>query len=170
MSQSWGIVVKDSDLARRRPGFVEITCTDLAAFRAWSATDQFQTIDMLTVAKARVTAGTMAATALDDLEKITGFNSNPDGLLASRLLRETSGNLVDTVRYDWVHNLMQGGIFVIECESLLAASKPFGVTRAMLQAFLGDAAWEFPKFAATKSKQLHRIFDERRVSTDDPAR
>jgi len=39
-----------------------------------------------------------------------------------------------------------------------------------LQDCLRDAAWQFPKARSTKAKQLHRIFDEHRVSSEAPTK
>ena len=38
-----------------------------------------------------------------------------------------------------------------------------GVTRRAIKDFLGDDAWRFPASSRVKAKQLHRIFDEKRI-------
>ena len=118
---------------------------------------------LLVAARARVLAGTMPATRCNELEMVTGINANPHGLLASEHLH----SIVDTVSactYDWVHNMLQDGVFSVEVQAVLTA---VGVERAAVQAFLSQT-WVFPRFHAVKSKQLHRIFDERRVSANQP--
>ena len=68
---------------------------------------------------------------------------------------------------DWVHTLFQHGVFHSEVEGLLKVTKRFGVTRQRIQDFLRDEAWQFPQCSRSKNKQLHRIFDERRVSAKE---
>jgi hypothetical protein len=69
--------------------------------------------------------------------------------------------------WDWVHTLLQSGVFTSEVEAFLHAAAPRGVTRAQIQHFLKDPEWRFPHFQRVKQRQLRRIFDERRVSSDD---
>jgi hypothetical protein len=68
---------------------------------------------------------------------------------------------VAVVTYDWVHNMLQDGVFTLEAQAFLAAA---GVERCQVQAMLRDEAWCFPRCQASKCKQLHKVFDERRVS------
>ncbi len=81
--------------------------------------------------------------------------------------------LIDPVAvttYDWVHTLLQNGVFHAEVEAILKAASKFGVTRRVIQDFLRDEAWQFPQCQKSKSKQLHRIFDEKRRSAAEPDR
>jgi len=124
---------------------------------------------MLIAAYGRYNAGTMTKAKFEELEIVVGFNANPSGLLASQLLPTcASVNLVSATTYDWVHNMLQNGVFTVECEELLRAAEPFGVSRTMIQAFLGDSAWEYPQFSKSKTNQLHRIFDKRRIPENNP--
>lgn len=67
--------------------------------------------------------------------------------------------------YDWVHNCLQHGIFNEEVEALLRVAKTRGLSRDEIQSFLKDSEWSFAKSRSRKMKDLHRIFDERRVSS-----
>ena len=77
---------------------------------------------------------------------------------------------VATTTYDWMHTLLQGGVFIVEVEAMLAEAAAFGVTRRAVQACLRDESWVFPSFTKTKSKQLHKVFDDKRQSVTDPGK
>lgn len=93
-----------------------------------------------------------------------GFRWNPEGIVASRALADLVNPAMD-VRYDWVHSLLQAGVLNAEVEALLAVAP---ISRRELQAFLADPAWRFPHCQEVKQRSLHRVFDERRISEDEP--
>lgn len=157
---------KDSGLAHLRPGMVEITCPDAASFKSWRPAEVRGVIATLREAKARVDMGLLSASRYNDLEGSVGLHYNPDGLLASRAL-ESHVNPVDAVTYDWVHSLLQDGVFTVEAQAILQAAH---VPRGQVQDMLRDPSWRFPRFRLAKSRELHRIFDPRRVSQDNPGR
>jgi hypothetical protein len=72
--------------------------------------------------------------------------------------------------YDWMHTLLQGGVLNEEVEALLSEAGSFGISRRAIQEFLRDQSWQFPQCSKSKSRQLHRIFDEKRQSATDPGR
>ncbi len=74
---------------------------------------------------------------------------------------------IDNVTYDWVHTLLQHGVFTMEVEGFLQAAVPFGLSRGQIQDFLKDPAWRYQQFQMSKQRLLHRIFDERRAASDD---
>jgi hypothetical protein len=73
---------KNTDLAARDPGYVEIGCHDVDSFRSWSPAQLAKMVDLLRAANARVSAGTMTKGQFTDLEMAVGLNYNPLGLLA----------------------------------------------------------------------------------------
>ena len=75
---------------------------------------------------------------------------------------------VAVTTYDWMHTLLQGGVFNAEVEAMLTVAAPFGVTRRTIQDWLRDDAWQFPSCTKAKAWELHRIFDERRQAATDP--
>lgn len=154
---------QSSDLAHRQHGVVEITSSNVTAFRTLSRVEFRKAIYMLGAATSKVAAKTMTKTAFNELEMMTGFRWNPCGVLACRTLHDHVAPL-EVVRYDWVHSALQGGIINAEVEAMLAAT---GIPRQELQSMLADTAWRFPQATATKSKGLHRVFDERRLAADD---
>ena len=76
-------------------------------------------------------------------------------------------NPIEFVTYDWVHSMLQHGVFNLEVEGFLQVGSPFGVSRKQMQEFLQDPAWRYPHFQSSKKRQLYRIFDARRVGSDD---
>lgn len=141
---------------------------DHTAYKSWSADDVHKSSSTLAAAARRVSTGTMTQTAFNELSMMIGFNHNPHGILTDlRMLR--MANPVVTTRYDWVHCMLQQGVFTIEVEALLNASASAGVTRAELQRFLADSTWEYPHRSKTSSRQLHRVFQECRVSDEKPS-
>ena len=70
--------------------------------------------------------------------------------------------------YDWMHTLLQGSVLNEEVEALMAEAGTFVITRRAIQEFLRDQSWRFPQCSRAKSKELHRIFDEKRQSEKEP--
>jgi hypothetical protein len=77
---------KDSGLAHRKPGYVEIDCTDPALLRSWSASQVYFAADAVATAAGQLAAGTMSKGDFDEFEKSVGIN-NGNGMLMSKLLR-----------------------------------------------------------------------------------
>ena len=155
-------------MATRRPGYVEITCCDSSSFREWSDTDLWTVVDALGAAKARVEAGTLTKTKFHELETATGLNCNPHGLLVDPDLRPHL-RPANILTWDWVHCVLQDGTLTTELELLLGAATPFEVSKELIREFLKDPLWHFPSSSKAKLKQLHRVFDDHRLS-DDPDR
>ncbi len=155
-----------SDVAHRRPGFVEIDAHDVADFKLWSAADVRQSVAMLAAAKGRVAAGTMSAIDCSDIEMAVGLHHNPGGILASDALAAHM-DPVAACTYDWVHSMLQDGVLTMEISAFLVAAD---VPRIDVSRFKKDDAWLFPKERRSHCKQLHRIFDERRMSATNPSK
>ena len=66
------IFSKDSDLAHRKPGYVEITCCEPSLFKLWNSRDLAQSVDLLLAAENRVRLRTMTKTAFHALEQVIG--------------------------------------------------------------------------------------------------
>ncbi len=49
----------------------------------------------------------------------------------------------------------------------MRVGRPHGITRHAIQEFLKQPGWQFPGSSRVKSRQLHRIFDDRRISSSD---
>jgi hypothetical protein len=158
---------EDSDLAARRAGYVEITCTDSRCFKSWSAIELAKMVDSLQDAAGRVAAGTLTNGKFVQLQQMIGINHCPSGLAANTTLRGHV-DLIGVMTYDWVHNCLQDGVFNAECMAFLKACEPLGITREGIQAFLADEGWVFPSCSKNKARQLHRVFDTHRQSDKEP--
>jgi hypothetical protein len=122
-------------------------------------------VDTLGDANDRVVAGTLGVGKYKELVQSIGINWNPDGLIADLRLRPHV-DPIGVMTYDWVHNMLQDGVFTAEAAAFVKACEPLGISRAAVQTFLKDEAWMFPMFGRGKAKQLHRVFDPHRISAD----
>ena len=152
-----------SDMAHRNPGYVEITCPDTSAFHSFPHCEFVTTMQLLAAAHDRCARGEMTKTDFKDLEIMSGFNYNPYSVVMSRDL-QPDVNPVVMATYDWVHTVLQHGVFTVEVEALVAKT---GVAREELRSYLADTTWCFPHHQRVKSRQLHRVFDIRRAGDSD---
>ena len=132
-----------------------------------TSAELYETMDMLVGAAERVEQKNMPKSKFESLEKACGLHANRDGLIAHKRLREVV-DIVDTMTYDWVHNMLQEGVFSVEATALLRAAEAHGVSRKQVHDFLKDKEWVFPTAMRTKSAGLHRVFNEWRTSASDP--
>ena len=119
---------------------------------------------LLAGAGERVAARTMPKVALNELEQMLGFKYNPHGVTQNAALQSVA-NPIEVATYDWFHSMLQGGTLVVEVESLIAA---VGLERETLKTFLADESWQYSQASAVKNRQLHRVFDHRRISSEAP--
>lgn len=95
----FNVFKRDSDLATRNAGYVEIDCADLAQLREWTAADVHAAADLLAEAKDKVEAGTMPKVRMEELEKSIGINANRLGMLMSPTLRFHASVFLRPCRY-----------------------------------------------------------------------
>jgi hypothetical protein len=126
-------------------------------------------VDMLLETSRQADAGEIPAARCHELEQVLGLNVCPHGLLATVPLRPLF-DPIQVCRYDWVHTLLQDGVFTIEAQCLLHVCNGFGITREQVQVFLKDTEWCFPSVSKSKAAQLHRVFDPRRQSENNEDR
>lgn len=98
---------------------------DVAAFKSWSHEGLRESLAVLDEAHTMLTNRTLPACKYEDIEFVTGLNRNPDGLLASRELA-AHFNPAEACTYDWVHNMLQDGVFSVEMSAFLRTA---GVSR-----------------------------------------
>ena len=82
------VFMKGSGLKSRGEKVVEITCTDPTKFELYEDGELEDIIDLAIVAKGRVDCGGKLA-VLRKIEKASGLNCNPDGVLADKDLRQS---------------------------------------------------------------------------------
>lgn len=127
--------------------------------------------EFLHEAKRRTDAGTMTKSRFESLEKTAGLKCNPLGMLCDRQLL-ASFDPISACTYDWVHNVLQDGIFTTESWLFLQACEAcegIAFRHSDVHRFLKDGAWEFPKASRPKAVQLHRVFDSYRVGSSTEA-
>lgn len=76
-----------SDLAARRPGYVEMDCFDVCKFRSWSAAELFSAADTVAEAENRMLDSRITKTMFNEIEQSLGLNSNKHGMLMSPMFR-----------------------------------------------------------------------------------
>jgi len=86
----YNVLRKDSDLAHRRPGFVEIDSHSCSDFRSLSKDEMYAMVDAVEAAHTRADVGEAPRGVATDLEFATGLNRNPRGLLSPSGLRQSS--------------------------------------------------------------------------------
>ena len=106
----------------------------------------------------------LSKTKFKELEMAAGFRANPHGICSSSSLMKHVV-LPDAINYDWIHSALQAGVFTHEVEALLAVTR---IRRDDLQTFLANPNWSYPNRSSQKARQLHRVFDARRVSDEEP--
>ena len=73
----WNVFKKGSDLANRRPGCVEISCSDPSQFKPWAPVDLASSVDRICAVAGHVAARTMAKIRLTEMEQAVGFPPEP---------------------------------------------------------------------------------------------
>ena len=68
------VLRKGSDRAEFNPDYVEISCSDPSKFMKWNSDELYAAIDMLVLARARVSNGEMVKARLEELTKPFGFS------------------------------------------------------------------------------------------------
>jgi hypothetical protein len=110
---------KHTDLAARDPGYVEIGCHDVNAFRSWTPAQLAKMVDLLRAADGRVRAGTMTNTQFKELQVTLGLNYNPLGLLADVSTSETGDSQTIISRsiyiYIYIFRSLYTDIYIYIC-------------------------------------------------------
>ena len=161
----WNVFGKNSSMAGRREGFVDICCSDPSRFQCNTGADVAELMDLINQAAARVAEDAFSEPRLKKLEQLNGLNHCFHGLLADRRLR-VEFDIVQVATMDWMHSALQDGFLTEECSLVVSACRSTGVTFEDLRLYLDDDQWTFPKASGTKLKALSRVFSSYRVSVD----
>ena len=149
------VVAKASDVASRRPHLVEITCCDSNKFEASSSEDVIGKYACVADVHARRAAGSATKAQCEAVEKATGYNHNPHGVIASLSLRSVFPP-IDVLMADPTHCLFSQGTFALEVALFLQNSK---LTWKEWHT-MGSASWEIQGTFRFMRCRLKRIFDE----------
>ena len=153
---------KGSDLARRAPGFVEVTCCDHRLLHKTTPEEFQNSCDLVAAAHARHREGLISGARLENIEKTEGMNYVPGGLAYDSRLRGLG--FFEAITMDWVHTWLQDGIFTVEA-TLIVRAHGAASTPELLRTFL-ELPWKFPKDMGSKGKLLWRIFSKHRLDED----
>lgn len=155
----YNVLKKGSGLSHRRPGYVEVSSTDVGSFATWQKADLVNAMHTLIGGARRVEAGTLTKTLYRDLEMSYGLNCNPDGLIADR---ELDVDVISSLTYDWVHSALQDGVLTDEVAAMFRACEPHGLDANDVMDFLKDDRWRYPFQSRAKSASLHEVFSSYR--------
>ncbi len=136
-----------ADVAYRRPGYVEASCSDPSKFERLSREELGEFVDLLRAAAgARGTRGGQGRFV--ELQKALGFNHNEGGLIFDDDLRQRI-DILDVASYDWVHACLQDGSVNLETLLFLGrCSEKVGMEMATIERYL-KGKFTFPKFSRT---------------------
>jgi hypothetical protein len=155
------ILKKGSDLAQRRPGFVEISCCDPTKIHKTTSSEFYERCDLVEAAHRRHAMGNLRNGLFEDIVQSASQNFVEGGIAFDRILRDL--DWFSCITIDWVHTLLQDGVFTVEAKLMCMSTESTGST---IKQYL-QQDWEFPHFIRTKGKALWRVFDSYRVADDD---
>ena len=156
------ILMKGSDLDNRQPGFVEISCTDPSLIRETTSSEFRFRCDLIAEAHSRFKAGRMTKGMYENICKSEGQNYVPGGLGFDSRIRSVGLDWFPTITVDWVHTLLQDGVFTTEARCMIGA---MAIPGEKLKEYL-QQNWEFPKAFETKGRVLWRVSDSYRLDDD----
>ena len=99
---------KGSGMKDAALGYVDITCSNPARLRRWSAERWLENIDEVLAARRRFQRKEINKTALAAVIKSSGYRVTKHGYLADMQLR-LHADWLHTWRYDWMHTALQDG-------------------------------------------------------------
>ena len=151
------VVKKNSDLAPRRAGLVEITCTSPESFVVVSDHELWASYDRLAATQA-----TASQAAFEKHQKAAGISVNDQGVLADKALR---GHFrpIESLTYDWQHTFLSNGVASQELFCFLGAGRQHGVRDiwSLLEQFCA-ANWSFPLQHRAEGQVIHKVFNKTR--------
>ena len=155
------ILKKDSDLAHRVPGFVEMSCTDPLLVKGTTSSEFRDRCDLVAAAHQRYSANRITKTMFVNICKSEGQNYIEGGLGFDSRIRNLGLDWFATITVGWVHTFLQDGVFT--CEAWLIIDC-MGIPGETLKTYLKP--WQFPAALQSKGQALWRAFDECRLDDD----
>ena len=156
----WNVFGKLSDLALRRPEYVDITCSDCSLFLKNTDEDIAVPQEIVAQAQERWEEGRMTATRLANITKTQGMNANREGVIAADDLREAF-SIADSFTNDWAHSALQDGFFSVEVFLLVQACQRIGISWNDFKMFFRED-WKFPRDRRNQMNNVWKVFEEMR--------
>ena len=141
------VVAKGDTLTSQDRRLVDITCGERARFGTTSSEDVYRVYDVVLEAKRRYRDGNLTKARYEAVEKSSGFNANPHGVMAATDLRGIFSPCA-MVSIDPMHVLWSNGI-INEEVSLFMNSCPLTWAE---WARLANVEWQWPGFLSSSQK------------------
>ena len=158
----WNALKLNSNLAHRRPGYVEIDHEHPENFITKTSIELWDDVDSILEGARLNQLGELSNTDLELMKKSSGLSVTEHGLLADHALRGAF-DPIQCMRYDWVHWALQDGM-VNKCLTLFidACQRKAGISAVDFEMFLKRRGWTFPKWKDHKMSNIWRIFSSYR--------
>ena len=157
---------KDSDLAHRLDGQVEITCTDSSLMRVGTKQEFEDACDLVAEACRRWQASAIPKTVHKNVRNSNGMNWIAGGLAYDLEVRAKT-EIHNAITMDWVHTFLQDGVVTVEAWLVLSAhGYGDGELRVAIELFF-QRGWNFPHSFQSKGDALWRVFSEYRLGEDE---
>ena len=153
-----------SDVAHRKPGYVEASCSDSSQFSPLKKDELEEFVGLIREACARRHILGCAGRA-DNLQKILGFNFNPHGLLFDDVLRRHV-DLIEVFTFDWAHTCLQDGIMNVDVVLYLErCEQKIDLKMEDVMTWL-KGRFKFPRSIRAKCNAIWRLFDNHHLGGD----
>ena len=154
----WNVMKKGSAVVDHSPELVDVTCSDVDAFKEQTDDDADESLAVVEAATLRFEAGLLTQTMCEKICTSRGLTYNRFGVLWDP---ETRPMITQrTVRVDWVHSCLCDGLVSVECHLILEAGEE-KVDKGFdhVAPFLRDG-WELPRGRGVTLTALLAIFDD----------
>lgn len=146
----WNVWSRDSDMAHRLAGHVEISHGIKSAFRLYTAQSLSEQISEL-----KDDERTYSSTRFKNLKSLVGFDVSSEGVWGNQALIDDL-KFPESVIFDWVHSLLQDGCFTHEFRNYAAALPAHSGTD--LRNFIDGWRWTDSSYKAA-TRKLVRILE-----------
>ena len=151
------VVKKQSNLAHRGVGLVEISCHDPSLFQPLTEQELDDSLALVQAAHARHAAGSLTLDMYTKISQSRGMHYVENGIWWDLEVRNMLK--VSVVTIDWVHTFLSDGVFGTEAFAFLNASQHIaGKGFRDFHGFL-KLNWQFPRQRRSQMKNLHLTFN-----------
>ena len=146
---------RNSDLASRIPGAVEITCCQSSLFHRTTSAEFYASADKVEAATKGHSQGALSKKLCDLTCKAESLNFVEGGLIFEESLRHPAVDVFRALHFDWAHSALQDGAFSKEAHLLISHAGTYGEVEEFFK-----RSWRFARCRQSEGKQLHRIFSD----------